>query len=120
MINEFDNERPIYLQIVEDIKLQIISAKLLSNDKLPSVRELALQYKVNPNTIQKSMQALEDEKLIYTESTNGKFVTKNIEIIKNIKYEYTKKETGLFLKKMSDAGISYLEVIDYLNKHKGE
>ena len=71
----FDSERPIYLQIIDFIKNQIINGTLKSGDKIPSVRELALTFKVNPNTIVKALYFLETEKLIYTDRTNGKFVT---------------------------------------------
>ena len=77
----FDNERPIYIQLVEKIRLEIVSGKLKSGERLPSVRELALISRVNPNTMQKALAELEDEGLIYTERTNGKFVTDNKELI---------------------------------------
>ena len=73
----FDNERPIYLQLVEMYKIEIVSGKLEAGEKLPSVRELALQTKVNPNTMQKAINELEELNLIYTERTNGKYVTTN-------------------------------------------
>ena len=63
----FDNERPIYVQLVEKIRIEIISGKLKIGEKLPSVRELALTMKVNPNTMQKALVELENEKLVYTE-----------------------------------------------------
>ena len=73
----FNNERPIYIQLVETIRVQIVSGKLKSGERLPSVRELALTAKVNPNTMQKALAELEDEGLVYTERTNGKFVITN-------------------------------------------
>ena len=79
---EFLNSTPIYLQIVEHIKTQIISKKYLPNQKIPSVRELSLMFEVNPNTVQKALSSLEDEGLIYTERTNGKYVTNNESLIK--------------------------------------
>ena len=72
---EFDNNIPIYIQLVEQLKIDIISEKLKSGERLPSVREFALQTKVNPNTVQKAFVELEDLKLIHTERTNGRFVT---------------------------------------------
>ena len=73
----FDNERPIYIQLVELIRIDIVSGKYEKGSKLPSVRELALTMKVNPNTMQKALVELENEKLIYTERTNGKYVTED-------------------------------------------
>lgn len=72
---EFDNNQPIYIQIAAALENEIVSGHLLSGAKLPSVRELAAQSKTNPNTVQKALQELERKKLIFTERTNGKFVT---------------------------------------------
>jgi GntR family transcriptional regulator len=85
---EFDNERPIYIQLVEMIRIDIVSGKLKKGQRLPSVRELALTMKVNPNTMQKSLSQLEEEKLIFTERTNGKFVTDNEKLIDKAKNQF--------------------------------
>ena len=79
----FDNERPIYIQLVELIRIEIVSGKFKKGERIPSVRELALMMKVNPNTMQKALNELENQKLIYTERTNGKFVTEDEELIEN-------------------------------------
>ena len=63
----FDNERPIYIQLVEIIRIEIVSGKFKKGQRMPSVRELALIMKVNPNTMQKALAELENEQLIYTE-----------------------------------------------------
>ncbi len=73
----FDNERPIYIQLVEIIRIEIVSGKFKKGQRMPSVRELALIMKVNPNTMQKALAELENEQLIYTERTNGKYVTED-------------------------------------------
>lgn len=65
----FDNERPIYIQLVEIIRIEIVSGKFKKGQRMPSVRELALIMKVNPNTMQKALAELENEQLIYTERT---------------------------------------------------
>ena len=73
----FNNETPIYLQLVEKLKMQIVSGELKQGQRIPSVRELALVARVNPNTMQKALAELESQGLVYTERTNGKFVTQN-------------------------------------------
>ena len=73
----FDNNIPIYIQLLDYMKIYIISDFFSCGSKLPSVRDLANMFKVNPNTMQKALTELEDLKLIYTERTNGKYVTKN-------------------------------------------
>ena len=110
----FDNNRPIYIQLVEMLRIKIISGKLKSGERIPSVRELALTAKVNPNTMQKALAELEAEGLVYTERTNGKFVTNNQELIEKIKIELAKEKVNNFLNDMSNIGISYEEAIKYL------
>ena len=77
----FDNNVPIYIQLVEYIKIYLISGVFKSGEKLPSVREFATTFKVNPNTMQKALAELESLELIYTERTNGKYVTKDEKLI---------------------------------------
>lgn len=106
----FNNSIPIYLQIVSEIKKQIISGKLVPGTRIPSVRELALTYKVNPNTMQKALTELEDEGLIKTERTNGKFVTEDAVIIKKAKNEYADTLTNNYLSEMISLGITKQEI----------
>lgn len=110
----FDNERPIYIQLVEMLKSEIISGRLDRGVKLPSVREYSLLAKVNPNTMQKALMELEREKLIYTERTNGKYVTTDEKIINNLKGNLAKQLVDKFIKDMSNIGITNDEVINYL------
>ena len=116
----FDNERPIYIQLVEIIRISIISGKLECGGRLPSVRELALMMKVNPNTIQKALSELEDEKLIYTERTNGKYVTNDIKLIENVKKDLAKKEVNNYLNKMKSIGIDYNAALNCLQELGGK
>jgi len=115
----FDNERPIYIQLVEKIRLEIISGKIKSGERLASVRELALTARVNPNTMQKALAELEDEGLVYTERTNGKFVTDNKELIEVIKQQLAEEKVNNYLNDMKNIGISYEESIEYLQKFGG-
>ena len=115
----FDNERPIYVQLVEKIRLEIVSGKLKSGERLPSVRELALIARVNPNTMQKALAELEDEGLVYTERTNGKFVTNNKELIQKVKKELAKEKVNNYLNDMKNIGIAYEEAVKYLQELGG-
>jgi len=87
---EFDNNIPIYIQLVEQLKIDIISGKIPPGNRIPSVRDLSLQMKVNPNTMQKALVELEELNLIYTESTNGKYVTDNPKLIDEYKINMQK------------------------------
>lgn len=113
---EFDNNLPIYLQIVENIKTDIVSGKIQAGERLPSVREFALLMKVNPNTIQKALVELEGVGLIYTERTNGKFVTQDKSLVEKLKGEYTEKITQKYLSDMQKIGITNEEILQYIKK----
>ena len=113
---DFNNDIPIYLQIIELIKTKIISGEYKSQQRLPSVRELSYEFGVNPNTIQKALVELEDIGLIYTERTNGKFVTQNENIIKNIKEETIIARINDFYDSMRGLGLSKKDIIDYIDR----
>ena len=119
MSYNFDNERPIYVQLVEKIRLDIVSGKLNQGEKIPSVRELALEARVNPNTMQKALVELEEEGLLYTERTNGKYVTDNKKLIEKIKKELSEEKVNNFLEDMKNIGISSDEIINYLKELGG-
>lgn len=116
----FDNERPIYIQLVEMIRIDIVSGKFQKGQKLPSVRELALIMKVNPNTMQKALVELEEEKLIYTERTNGKYVTEDEKLIETIKKQLAQEKVNNYLNSMESIGINYETAIKYLQELGGK
>ena len=110
----FDNEKPIYIQLAEKLRIEIVAGKIKPGERLPSVRELAITARVNPNTMQKALVELEDEGLVYTERTNGKFVTENVELIEKIKNELAKEKVNNYLNDMKNIGITYEEATKYL------
>ena len=117
---EFNNDVPIYIQLVEGFKVWIISGKLKPGERLPSVRDLALQIKVNPNTVQKALVELEELKLIYTQRTNGKFVTDDQISLNKYKMVHAKQLVKTYLEEMAKIGFAKKEAIDYLNKMEGD
>lgn len=116
----FDNDRPIYIQLVEMLKIEIVSGKLKPGERLLSVRELAMEAKVNPNTMQKALTELEAIGLVYTERTNGKFVTTNITLINKMKKELATKKVNDFLNDMKNLGVTYNEAVIYLQELGGK
>lgn len=116
----FDNERPIYIQLVELIRIKIVSGEFQRGQKIPSVRELALAMKVNPNTMQKALVELEDEKLIYTERTNGKYVTEDEKLIEKVKNELAREKVENYINSMNSIGISFDEAVKYLQELGGK
>lgn len=108
---EFSNNLPIYLQIMNLIKARIVSGEIRGGDKLPSVRDLSRELKVNPNTIQRCYQELEREGLVYTQRGMGTFATEDTEIINNLKTNLARELTGDFVGRMQRLGFSPREII---------
>ncbi len=117
---EFDNNTPIYIQLVEQLKTKIISSQISPGERLPSIRELALKTRVNPNTMQKALGELEQLKLIYTDRTNGKFVTEDKNLISKFKDESANTFALKYFNDMQKLGLNQKEAIEYLKKLKGE
>ena len=108
---EFDSNKPIYLQIVDAIKVSIVSGKYAPGEKLPSVRDFAAELAVNPNTMQRALAQLEAEGLIYTERTSGRFVSRDAVIIGSIKDEQAIHHTKNYLKQMHELHYKTDEII---------
>lgn len=116
---EFDNNLPIYVQLVEQLKIGIISGTFPIGEKIPSVRDLAMMAKVNPNTMQRALVELEELKLIYTERTNGKYVTNDKKVIEKLKKEYASTLTNQYFDGMMAIGYTKEQVKEYLNEKGG-
>ena len=115
----FANDKPIFLQLADVIKSDIVSGKFKITEKLPSVRDFAFLYGVNPNTVQKALQILEDEGLIVTDRTNGKFVAGSTEKIESQKSKTITQEIDLFIEKMKSLGLGLNEIKNLIN-NRGE
>ncbi len=117
---KFDNERPIYLQLVEQLRVAIVSGAYAAGSRLPSVRELAVMAKVNPNTMQKALTELESDQLIFTERTNGKYVTKDQALLDKYRAELAADIVQKYTSDMAEIGITYAESIKYLKQLGGQ
>lgn len=113
---EFDNDRPIYIQLVEQLELYIVSGKIPPGSKLLSVRDLATMAKVNPNTMQKALAELENLKLITTERTNGKFITTSEKRLAKYRTKFANKKADEYLKAMQDLGFSKKMAVKFLKE----
>ena len=111
-----DSSRPIYAQIIEKVSLDIVSGKYQPGDKLPSVRDLAAQAGVNPNTMQKALSELERENLVHSERTIGRFITEDKAMIEKMREELASTQIKEFLNKMSQMGFDYEKTITLLEK----
>ncbi len=105
------SDRPIFMQIIEIIQLEIISGKYRPGDKLPSVRDLASEAAVNPNTMQKALSELERSGLVYSQRTSGRFITEDVKMIEELKSSLTKEKIHEFLENMQKLGFQKEETI---------
>lgn len=117
MIIEFDEKQPIYLQIMDLIKRDIVSGKLKEGDKLPSVREMAEKLKVNPNTVQRAYQELERGKVTFTQRGMGTFITKDEGMISALKKKMAKDVLDAFINGMKELGFSKDEILHILKNY---
>ena len=115
---KFTDEIPIYQQIMYLLKQEIASGELEAGQKLPSVRELALEAGVNQNTMQKALAELEREGLLYSQRTAGRFVADHQEIRDGLQEELMMEYVEGFLEKMKKLGYSIDEIIVLLQKFK--
>ena len=112
----FENNIPIYIQLLDYLKIYLISGVFKCGEKLPSVREFSTTFKVNPNTMQKALTELENMGLIYTERTNGKYVTNDIKLIDKLKDEYAITLAKSYFQGMKRIGLGKAESINYLER----
>ncbi len=101
---EFDESKPIYLQIADAIKKAIARGDFSMGEKVPSVRELALEIKVNPNTVQHAYQELIREGVLFTKRGQGNFVTEDPKKIRDLKMELVNRIVENFVKEMEELG----------------
>ncbi len=106
-----DDSRPIYLQLMEKIQQDIISGTYRPGAKLPSVRELALDAAVNPNTMQKALSELERSGLVYSQRTSGRFITEDESMLKQLKTELAARHIREFFEKMEQLGFPQEETL---------
>lgn len=117
---KFDNDRSIYVQLVEQIKKRIITGEYQPGSKLSSVRELAGEAEVNPNTMQRALASLEDMGLVHAVRTSGRFVTEDQNMIEQLRKNSAIELAEEFRKKMKEIGFSQEEMIAFLREDRGD
>ena len=116
----FNNDMPIYSQLVDKIKLSIVSGQLPPGEKLSTVRDLASEAKVNPNTMQRAVQELEREGLVFSQRSNGRFVTEDMEVIMEAKRAMAQEYIRSFIETMEKLGYKGEEIISLIRGGKEE
>ena len=116
---KFDTTRPIYMQLVERIKLMIVTGELASGSKLKSVRDMAEEAGVNPNTMQRALAELEREALVYSQRTSGRFVTEDKELLTKMRDEFAEEKVKTFIESLMQLGYAQDEVITLILHYLG-
>nr|WP_297396050.1 GntR family transcriptional regulator [uncultured Peptostreptococcus sp.] len=112
----FDNNIPLYLQVIDIIKKQIISGIYQPGQQLESVRALAGEYEINPNTIQRALQELENQGLVFSQRTRGRFVIDNMELIKEERYKMSQVLIKESIEALYTLGFDKEEIVEAYRK----
>lgn len=115
---EIKNDRPVYIQLLEELEFRILNGTYTSGTKLLSVRDLAGEAQVNPNTMQKALSELEKKGLISSKRTSGNFITEDKKLIDDLRTELASNEVGKFCGKIKKLGITKEQTIELINKEE--
>ncbi len=116
----YRGDLPIYSQLIRRIKQGIVSGDLSPGERLPSVRDLATEAGVNPNTMQRALQELEREGMVFSQRTSGRFVTEDVNLIEEAKRAFAREHIRAFLEGMGTLGYSREEILNLLQEEKEE
>lgn len=116
---DLKSDRPIYSQLIEQIEMMIFSGIYPPGSKLPSVRDMAQEAAVNPNTMQRALAKLEEDGLIITHRTSGRSITEDGNMIKKAKDKLAKEQVTEFLERMLKLGFDRKEVLSIINNLLG-
>ncbi|MDO5721890.1 MAG: GntR family transcriptional regulator [Actinomycetaceae bacterium] len=114
---KFDNDKPLWTQLVDEFSRQIASGQWQPGQGITSVRTLALELGVNPNTVQKALAELERQGLAFPERTTGRFVTTDEERIKALQHQYATRATTNFIHQIRGLGMQKDQALDLLTRH---
>lgn len=115
---KFVSGEPVYVQIARKLKNDILAGKYSADAPFPSVRQLALEAKVNPNTMQRALSALEDEGLLVSRSTAGRFVTSEQAAIETEKKRTIETETEQLLTRIKSLGVTKAQLIKMIEERE--
>lgn len=116
----FSNDAPIYAQLMEQIKVGIVTGAFPPGERLPSVRELSAEAGVNPNTMQRAMAELERDGLVFSQRTSGRFVTEDQRMIDQTKRGLAERHIQTFLEAMTRLGFGREEILAILGRENGK
>jgi GntR family transcriptional regulator len=111
---EFNNNIPIYLQVIEKIKQDIVSGKLKPGEKMPSSRDYSNELGINFNTVARVYRELESEEIVFTKRGLGTFITESNQIIEKLRYTMAKNQITAFIDGMKQLGYTKEDMIKFI------
>lgn len=117
---DLKSDRPIYFQLIEQIQLKIVSGVYPPGSRLPSVRDMATDAAVNPNTMQRALSELEMKGLLYSQRTSGRFVTENEEAVMDMRNSIARSVIQEFIERMRSLGYDNQQTISLLQQLEEE
>ena len=112
----FNNTEPMFVQIVRQLRAEILNGTYRADEQIPSVRQLAFDASVNPNTMQKALSKLEEEGLLYTRGTVGRFVTSDVAVLERARESVRREFVRLWLEEANALGMSREDLLRYIEK----
>lgn len=113
---DFNSSRPIYLQIIDEIKRGVARSHLAPGDKLPSQRELAETIRVNPNTVQRAYREMEAMGLVETRRGEGTFIREDESLLQTIRSDMAQEAVDNFIRQVMALGLSETDVMHLVNE----
>ncbi|MBN1775581.1 MAG: GntR family transcriptional regulator [Clostridiales bacterium] len=120
MFEEFDDKTPIYLQLVDIFKVSIANGTWPIGGRVDTVRDLAIRYQVNPNTVQRSLSELERENLVFSERTSGRYITKDEGVVREIRANLAARKISDYAEQMSLLGFGSEEILAMTGRYLSE
>ncbi len=117
---KFNESEAVFLQIAKKLRADIVCGKYTPDEQIPSVRQLAFDASVNPNTMQKALSLLENEGLLHSQGTVGRFITSDSQIIEKARNDMKTDLAKKWILEAEAMGIEAIELIEYINKLKQE
>ena len=114
----FNRIEPVSAQIVNQLRHEILNGKYRANEQFPPVRQLAEEASVNPNTMQKALAKLEEEGLLYSRGTIGRFVTSDLSVLEDARVAMRRKAVNRWLREAGELGMTREEMIHYLKEEE--
>ena len=113
---QFNKRDPIYLQLIDYFREKLVSNQIKPGEELPSRREIARKFNINPNTVQRAFSEMEEMSWIYTEPHRPSRVTQDVELIQKIKKDFVRRAVEEFVSSIRTIDISYVEITELVEK----